>query len=82
MFAARILTQGGNQLTGTQAVWTGVNSNGTSSENNCINWETTSDVANAGNVNGIGTNWLNQGIINCTTLARLYCVGDKPAEAP
>jgi hypothetical protein len=74
---APILTQGGNQLTGTQAVWTGASSTGTSAPESCINWSTTSGVARAGNLNGTGSEWISLGDINCSTLARLYCVGDR-----
>jgi hypothetical protein len=79
-FSAPILTQQGLALTGAQGVWTGALPNGNASGNSCTNWSSTSGVANSGNVNGTGTNWLDQAAITCLTQQRLYCVGVKKSS--
>jgi hypothetical protein len=76
-FSAPIKTQNNVTLVGVHGVWTGANSDATASANKCSNWGSTTGTARGGNVNGIGTNWLNQGAINCNTSVKLYCVGDR-----
>jgi hypothetical protein len=73
---APVLTQNATSLSGTQAVWTGANTDGTPGLK-CTNWSTTTGSAQAGNLNGSGTNWLFQGNVNCNSQQRLYCVGDR-----
>ncbi|MFO0792117.1 MAG: dockerin type I domain-containing protein [Pirellulales bacterium] len=75
---APILTQARAPLTGTQLVWTGGNPDFTASGSNCVNWTRATgpgSTARVGNLNGTGTDWISQGSINCTSAARLYCVG-------
>jgi hypothetical protein len=73
---APVKTQSGVTLTGTQVVWTGANTDGTPGLK-CNNWTQTTGSAQAGNLNGSGTNWLFQGNVNCNSQQRLYCVGDR-----
>jgi hypothetical protein len=78
---ASILAQTGQTLTGLQPVWTGALPDGSPSPNKCSNWSSTSGQGAVGNLNGVGTQWLNVGQVSCGTPARLYCVGNVKGSA-
>jgi hypothetical protein len=80
-FSAPILTEAGNVVTTNPGVWTGANPDGTASGNSCFNWSWNNGTGMQGNMAGTGTQWISAAPINCTTQARLYCVGDRPTAA-
>jgi hypothetical protein len=62
-------------------LWSGTNADGTSSGDDCGNWETTAADGSGGRVNAVSENWTAGETFDCNSNnAKLYCLSDAPVE--
>ena len=67
-------------IPGTSGVWTGSLGNGTSSFDNCNDWDIQGEFAVVGYASQAGISWLAGGVKDCGRSARLYCIS-PPIES-
>lgn len=67
------LNEDGAQPGGSTRVWTGTNSNGTSSNNNCGSWKDNQQDGQRGNLGANGGSWSDSSNDRCANGGHLYC---------